>query len=144
MQKCRTRFIVKETGEELIFQEQTYPLALRIEPAGTNNYSLRAVVVDELSVWFTGNPSWLFFRNRIYKIYLPFRKEVVDNIFSSGEILSTRDLVYYRCIVHRELHEQNIYLDFEDSIVLPEIVDETPLKRLHIKKMAIKFWLEVL
>ncbi|HPK59923.1 MAG TPA: DEAD/DEAH box helicase [Candidatus Cloacimonas sp.] len=138
MQKCRTRFIVKETGEELIFQEQTYPLALRIEPAGTNNYSLRAVVVDELSVWFTGNPSWLFFRNRIYKIYLPFRKEVVDNIFSSGEILSTRDLVYYRCIVHRELHEQNIYLDFEDSIVLPEIVDETPLKRLHIKKLGDK------
>jgi len=25
-------------------------------------------------------------------------------------------LIYYRCLVHRELQEQGIYLDFEESI----------------------------
>ena len=138
MQNCHTRFVIKETGEELIFQQQPYPLSLRIEPAGTKNYALRAVIIDELSVWFAGNPTWLFFRNQVYKINLPFRKEVIDNIFSRGEVLTARDLVYYRCLVHRELNAQGIYLDFEENIVLPELVDEIPVKRLHIKKLGDK------
>ncbi len=40
--------------------------------------------------------------------------------------------------VHRELNAQGIYLDFEENIVLPELVDETPVKRLHIKKLGDK------
>lgn len=138
MQNCHTRFVIRETGEELIFQQQPYQLALRIEPSGTKNYSLRAVIIDELSVWFAGNPTWLFFRNLVYKINLPFRKEIIDHIFSSGEVLTARDLIYYRCLVYRELQEQGIYLDFEESISLPEIIDETPVKRLHIKKLGDK------
>ncbi|MEN6444604.1 MAG: DEAD/DEAH box helicase [Candidatus Cloacimonas sp.] len=138
MQNCHTHFIIKETGEELIFQPQPYPLSLRIEPAGTKNYALKAVIVDELSAWFAGYPVWLFFRNRVYNVNLPFRHNLIDNIFSSGEILSARDLIYFRCIVHRELSEQGIYLDFDESIILPEIIDEKPLKRLHIKKLGDK------
>lgn len=136
MQTCRPRFVIKESGEELIFSPQPYQLSLRIGPAGKHNFSLRAVIIDELSVWFAGHPTWLFFRNRISRVNLPLRKEVIDAVFGNGQILKQRDLVYYRSIVHRELHEQDIYLDFEDSIALPEIVDETAIKRLHLKKLG--------
>ncbi len=136
MQDCRPRFVIKESGEELSFSPSPYQLALRIEPAGKLNFSLRAVIVDELSVWFAGQPTWLFFRNRIQRVNLPFRKEVVDAVFGSGLSLSERDLVYYRSIVHTKLHEQDIYLDFDDSISMPEIIDETAQKRLHVKKLG--------
>jgi len=136
MQDCRSRFVIKESGEDLSFSPLPYQLALRIEPAGKQNFSLRAVIVDELSVWFAGQPTWLFFRNRIQRVNLPFRKEVVDAVLGSGLSLSERDLVYYRSIVHTKLHEQDIYLDFDDSIALPEIIDEPAQKRLHVKKLG--------
>lgn len=136
MQDCRPRFYVKESDEKLVFDPHSYQLALRIEPAGKHNFSLRAVIVDELSVWFAGQPTRLFFRNHIQRVNLPFRPEVVDAVFGSGLLLSSRDLVYYRSIVHTKLHEQDIYLDFDDSIALPEIIDETAQKRLHVKKLG--------
>jgi SNF2 family DNA or RNA helicase len=136
MQNCRPRFVIKESGEELQFSPHPYHLSLRIEPAGAKHFSLRAVIVDELSTWFAGHPTWLFFRNRISRIHLPLRNEVIDDVFGSGHVLKPRDLVYYRSIVHRELHQQDIYLDFDASINLPEIVDETAKKRLHISKLG--------
>ena len=136
MQNCRQRFIVKESGEELIFSKAPFQLSLRIEPAGTKHYSLRAVIVDELSAWFAGHPTWLFFRNRISSVHLPFRTELTDAVLGSGWVLKPRDLVYYRSIVHRELHKQDIYLDFEQSITLPEIIDAPASKRLQLKKLG--------
>ncbi|MDY0151439.1 MAG: DEAD/DEAH box helicase [Candidatus Cloacimonas sp.] len=136
MQNCRPRFVIKESAEELIFSPHPYPLSLRIEAAGIKHYSLRAVIVDELSAWYAGHPTWLFFRNRISHIHLPLRSEVVNDVFGSGHLLKPRDLVYYRSIVHRELHQQDIYLDFDPSISLPEIVDDSARKRLHIKKLG--------
>lgn len=136
MQNCRARFVIKESAEELQFSSHPYPLSLRIEAAGTKHYNLRAIVVDELSAWFAGHPSWLFFRNRVSRVHLPLRHQIIDAVFGSGHTLKPRDLVYYRSIVHRELHQQDIYLDFDPSISLPEIVDEKAKKRLHIKKLG--------
>ncbi|MDD2229221.1 MAG: DEAD/DEAH box helicase [Candidatus Cloacimonetes bacterium] len=138
MQNCRPFFVIKESDEPLTFSPHPYPLSLRIEPAGAKHYLLKAVVIDELSVWFTGHPTWLLFRNRITKKHIPLRSEVIDAIFGSGLTLKPKDLVYYRSIVHRELHEQEIYLDFDPSISLPEIIDEPARKRLHLKKLGDK------
>lgn len=136
MHNCRPRFVIKETGEALCFSPHAYPLSLRIEPAGSKNFCLRAVVVDELSVWFSGQPTWLFFRSNVSKLNIPLRNEIIDAVFHNGLMLKERDLVYYRSIVHRELHEHDIYLDFDSSISLPEIVNEPAKKRLHLKKMG--------
>lgn len=136
MQDCRPRFVIKESGEELIFSPQPYQLALRIEPAAKHNYGLKAVIVEELSAWYAGQPSWLFFRNRVQRVNLPFRPEVVDAVLGQGQLLSARDLVYYRSIVHQKLHEEDIYLDFDERISLPEIIDSKVQKRLHLKKLG--------
>ncbi|MDD4310156.1 MAG: ATP-dependent helicase, partial [Candidatus Cloacimonetes bacterium] len=136
MRNCRPRFVVKESGEALSFANTPYQLSLRIEPAGKKHYRLHAVIVDELSVWFAGHPTWLFFRNRISSTNLPFRKELIDEVFSTGRTLKPRDLVYYRSIVHQELHQQEIYLDFEQSVPLPEIVSGSVQKTLELKKLG--------
>ncbi len=136
MQDCRPRFVIRESDEELIFSPHPYQLALRIEPAGLHNFGLKAVMVEELSTWFAGQPSWLFFRNRIQRVNLPFRPEVVDAVLGQGQLLSARDLVYYRSIVHQKLHAADIYLDFDERINLPEIVDSPAQKRLHLKKLG--------
>lgn len=133
---------IRETGELLSFAASVYPLALRIEAAGKEDYSLSAVLVDELSTWYAGYPTWLFFRSKVHKVFLPFHKDVVDKIFSQEMRLSTQDLVYYRSIVHAELARKKIYLDFDREIDLPRVIDSMPKCRLLIKSLGDKILME--
>lgn len=135
LEKSGRKVLVKETSEELFFHDQAYPLSLRIEPAGRKNFRLNAVIVDELSTWFEGLPTWLFFRNQIYKVWLPLGNSQIDRLFSNDLILSARDLVYYRTLVYHELRKYDIYLDFDERIVLPAIVDEIPKVQIQLRKM---------
>jgi len=134
--------IIKETGEELIFAPKPYPLALRIEQASKNIYSISTVMVDELSVWYAGYPTWLFFRNKVYKVWLPFKDEIIDAIFSGQMTISEKDLVYYRSIVHKVLAQQDIYLDFDSSIQLPRVIDSEPISRIYIRSFQGQIALE--
>ncbi len=127
------KVVIAESSEPLIFAKEPYPLALRIEPAGKDNFRLLAVLVDELSIWYAGYPSWLFFRNQAFKVFLPFKDEVTDKIFSGDMLLSERDLVYYRSIVHGELARKNVYLDFDSRIELPLVIDTPPKTLLKLQ-----------
>ncbi|MCK9335086.1 MAG: DEAD/DEAH box helicase [Candidatus Cloacimonetes bacterium] len=142
MEPLSGRIIIRETGELLNFAAVPYPLALRIEQRGKQNYALSPVLVDELSTWFAGYPTWLFFRNKVHKAYLPFRSEVVDQIFNSEMLLSAQDLIYYRSIVHNELLRKDIYLDFDPGIQLPPIIDSLPRCSLQIKSLGDKILIE--
>lgn len=142
MEHLDGRIEIRETGELLTFANTKYPLALRIERAGKEAYSLSAVLVDELSTWYAGYPSWLFFRNKVHKVYLPFKEDVVNRIFSQDMRLSANDLVYYRSIVHAELLRKDIYLDFDSGIELPQIIDTMPKCRIQIKSLGDKILVE--
>ena len=142
MEHLSGRLIIHETGETLQFASQPYPLALRVEKAGRINYSLSPVLVDELSVWYSGYPSWLIFRNKVHKVYLPLQTEVVDRILSHDMLLSEQDLVYYRSIVHSELARKDIYLDFDPGINMPRIIDSMPKCRLQIRTLGDQILIE--
>ncbi len=132
MQSLRDRLVVRETGETLRFNLQPYPLSLRIEPAGKNNYTVLPVVVDEISAVYPGNPCWLFFRAEVRRIAVPLADEVLRQLFDRELIISSRDLIYWRTIVHRELQEHDIYLDFDPAIKFPEIIGSTPAIKLKV------------
>ncbi len=134
--------LVKETGEELSFAPKPYPLVLRIEPAGKKSFSLSPILVDELSIWYAGYPTWLFFRNKAHKLWLPFRNDVIDKIFSNQMVMGEKDLIYYRSIVHSELSKREIYLDFDASIEMPAIIDSEPKSRLYIRPLGEEIMIE--
>jgi hypothetical protein len=75
------KFLIKETREELKFIDADMQLALRIEQVNPKNYILRPVLVDELSAWFVGQPVWLFFRNEVRTVRLPFKAKLVNSLF---------------------------------------------------------------
>jgi len=136
------RIIIRETGEMLSFASSAYPLALRVEPAGQEAFRLSPVMVEELSVWYAGYPTWLFFRNKVHKVFLPFTCEVVDKLFHQEMRLSAQDLVYYRSIVHAELSRKDIYLDFDSEIELPVVIDSMPKCRIQISSFGQKILIE--
>jgi superfamily II DNA or RNA helicase len=142
MQNLDGRLVVRETGERLIFNTIPYPLSLRIEPAGKSNFRVHPVIVEELSVVYPGYPTWLFFRNVVRPVFLPLSNETLARLFRQDLLLGAKDLIYWRTIVHRELHKQGIYLDFDSSITLPIIVSTDPRIRLKVGKIGDNLVLE--
>ncbi len=133
---------VRETGDPLSFNSQPYPLSLRIEPAGKANFRVQPVIVEELSAVYPGFPTWLFFRNEVRQVFLPLGNETLRKLFSRDLVISARDLVYFRTIVHRELHKQGIYLDFDPAIDLPLIIETEPRIMLRVDKIGDRYLLE--
>ncbi|MGC9361512.1 MAG: SNF2-related protein, partial [Candidatus Syntrophosphaera sp.] len=142
MQNMTGRIMVRETGELLQFNREPYPLSLRIEPAGKRNFRVVPVIVEELSAVYPGFPAWLFFRNEVRQAFIPLGNEMLGRLFEGDLLIGPKDLVYWRTVVHKELHKQGIYLDFDASIELPLIVDSEPRIKLSVKKMGDSILLE--
>lgn len=136
MQDLDGRLRVRETGEPLKFNSQPYPLSLRVEPAGKKNFRVIPVILDEISVVYPGFPTWLLFRNEARPVWLPLGNATLERLFSQELLLSAKDLIYWRTVVHRELHKQDIYLDFDASIDLPLIISSAPRIRLKVEKLG--------
>jgi SNF2 family DNA or RNA helicase len=142
MEHMAESLIVRETNEPLQFAGQPYPLALRIEKYGKDHHNLVPVLIEELSAWYAGYPTWLFFRNKIHKVWLPFKEFVVDSIFQHRMQIKATDLPYYRSVVHTELARRGVYLDFDASIELPRVLDSEPRGKLYLREMGDEILIE--
>lgn len=118
MKNCDIPFVIRESGEALEFVNHPLAFSLRLEMYGEGNYLLNPILVDEISVWYPGNPTWIFLRNQVRTLKLPFTDEVINRIFERKQVLSEKDLIYFRALVHKQLHAQGIYLDFDERIQL--------------------------
>lgn len=142
MQSLKDRLVVRETGETLKFNPQPYPLNLRIEPAGKNHYIVQPIVVEEVSAVYPGFPCWLFFRNEVRQSPIPLANDTLQKLFDHDLIITPKDLIYWRTIVHRELREQDIYLDLDSSIQLPQIISSEPQIKISISEQNGQILLE--
>ncbi|MBW6513690.1 MAG: DEAD/DEAH box helicase [Candidatus Syntrophosphaera sp.] len=142
MQNMEGRLKVRETGETLVFVAQPYPLSLRVEPAGKNNFRVMPVIVEELSAVYPGFPTWLFFRAQVQPAFIPLGNEALAKLFDQDLLISAKDLVYWRTIVHQELHKHDIYLDFDPAIDLPRIISTRPRIMLRVEPLGDNLVLE--
>jgi SNF2 family DNA or RNA helicase len=136
------KFLIKETREELKFIDADMQLALRIEQVNPKNYILRPVLVDELSAWFVGQPVWLFFRNEVRTVRLPFKAKLVNALFKGQFTIQANDLIYFRTIIWKQLNRDNVYLDFDEKITLPMFYDNLPSVHFYMHGMDDEILLE--
>jgi SNF2 family DNA or RNA helicase len=142
IRQLKGKFIIKETREELKFIDAEMHLPLRIEKINTTNYMLKPVLVDELSAWFVGQPVWLFFRNEIRTVRLPFKPKLINALFKGQFSIHKNDLIYFRTIVWKQLSKNNVYLDFDEKIVLPPYYDNLPSVHFFMHKLDEEILLE--
>jgi len=142
IREMKGKFIVRETREELKFAEEEMSLTLRISPISGNNYILKPVLTDELSAWFPGQPVWLFFRNEVHAVRLPFKPKLINALFRGQFILHKNDLIYFRTIVYKQLIKHNIYLDFDEKIELPPYYDNLPSVHFFLHRLEDEILLE--
>lgn len=142
IRELKGKFIIKETREELLFNDFDLQLTLRIEHVSGNNFILRPVLVDELSAWFVGQPVWLFFRNEIRHVRLPFKAKLINALFKGQFSLHRNDLIYFRTIVYKQLRQNGVYLDLDEKIELPPYYDNLPSVHFFMHRLDDEIMLE--
>ena len=126
MQNLKGKIYIKETGEHLEFSDDNFRLNLNVFPDGDGEYICKVATAKPLSAVYPGPTTWFFQRNKVAGMQLPFKEEISRVMFTEGFKLKKEDLVYFSSVVARQLGLIKCYIDFDDSIELPEVYHNFP------------------
>jgi superfamily II DNA or RNA helicase len=127
LRNLRHKVFIRETGDRLVFVDPEFQLNFLVSPlAEPDQFILRISHDEVISAFFVNNTTYIFKKNAVHSLQLPFIKEVTEQVFRDGWVLSREDLVYFASVVSRQLSILKCYLDFDESIELPEIFDTLP------------------
>lgn len=128
------KIFIAETGDKIIWQEKKLPIHFKIEKLKQDKAILRADFEQDISASFYFNSIYIFIRNELYKVDLPFKSNLFKEMCESGIILSPKDIIYYHAVVAKQLTLSNYYLDIDEDIILPEIYDNRPKIYFQLSK----------
>lgn len=120
------KIFIAETGDKIVWQENKLPIRFMIQKLSEEKALLKAHLEQEVSAIYYFNSIYVFIRNELYKIDLPFKSNILKEMLESGLLLSANDIIYYHAIVAKQLSLSNYYLDIDDEITLPPIYDNRP------------------
>jgi len=141
LRELRKKVFIRETGDLLEFPDEDFRLTFQINRNG-ENYLLETSVTDKISAVFVGRTTYIFQKNKVSPLNLPFKKEVAEAIFNKGYPLRKEDLVYFSSIVARQLGLIKCYLDFAEDIEIPPVFSNTPLITFNLFKENDKIIME--
>jgi SNF2 family DNA or RNA helicase len=134
LKSLQNKIYIKETGDMIIFPEEEFRINFQVVKNGNDKFNLQVSPGEQISSVYVGRTSYFFMKNKIFTLNLPFKKEVTEQIFSSGFSLKTPDLVYLSSIVARQLGLIKCYIDFADDIIIPEVYHNTPIITYELSK----------
>jgi len=134
LQNLQGKVVIKETGEHLEFMPETFRINFSVVPYINDNYICRVSMANPLSAAFIGSTTWVFIKNQVAGIKLPFKEEIAAQIFQEGYVLKREDLVYFSSVVARQLGLIKCYIDFDEEIKLPSIFHSFPRIILHLHR----------
>jgi SNF2 family DNA or RNA helicase len=126
LNNLRRKIYIRETGEHLEFLQDNFYLNFNIKKYKDDEYICRVSPGTQLSAVYVGRTTWFFMRNKVARMQLPFKEEVAQILFTEGYKLKREDLVYFSSVVARQLGLMNCYIDFDESIKLPQVYHNVP------------------
>jgi len=133
LRSLQNKVFIKETGDHLQFLEDEFRVNFQVVKAGDNKFLLKTSSTEQISAVYVGKTTYVFKKNVVRSINLPFSKGISEKVFEEGYLVTEADLVYLSSVVARQLGLIKCYLDFEEGIELPEVFHNTPVIcfRLH-------------
>lgn len=126
LKALHNKLYIHESGDRLLFTTEEQSVNFYVEQIDPYNFLIRPNIQDTLSAIFVGHNTFLFKKNVISVIQLPFEKEIIEQIFSGGYPVKRTDLVYLASVVSKQLSLYHSYLDFDERIELPDVFDTAP------------------
>ncbi|MCD4796953.1 MAG: DEAD/DEAH box helicase family protein [Candidatus Cloacimonetes bacterium] len=130
----QNKTFIKETGDRIIFSEEEFHINFQVNKIDDENYVMKISNAEKISAIFVGRTTYIFKKNVIYPIDLPFTDDVTAMIFTEGLNLNKTDLVYLYSVVARQLGLIKCYLDFDEDIEIPEVYHNTPIITYDLNK----------
>ena len=134
LKNLHERIFVRETGDKLIFSDEELRINFRVHKIGDDKYSLTLANKENISVAYSGSTTYIFKKNTVFPLILPFKEKVIADIFSTGFLLKQSDLVYLSSVVARQLALAKCFLDFDEDIEIDEVHHNTPIITYQLKK----------
>jgi len=127
LKNLQNKVIIKETGDCIRFSDDEIRMNFQVSRYEADKFILRLSSSEQISAVFSGKTSYIFIKNVVHSVNLPFKINVSKKIFSDGYIVKKTDLVYLYSVVARQLGLMKCYLDFDEDIEIPEVHHNTPI-----------------
>ncbi len=134
LKSLQNKVYIKETGDRISFSDEEFRINFQVNKLDTNEFILKVSNAEQISAVFVGRTTYIFKKNIVYSITLPFLDEISEQIFSGGYLLNKADLVYLSSVVARQLGLIKCYLDFGEDIKIPEVYNNTPIITFKLHK----------
>ena len=126
LKNMQNKVYIKETGDNIKFSDDEFRMNFQVSRYESNKYILKISNAEQISAVFSGKTTYIFIKNMVNSINLPFKISISKKIFAEGYILKKADLVYLYSVVARQLGLMKCYLDFDEDIEIPEVHHNTP------------------
>ena len=126
LKNMQNKVYIKETGDNIKFSDDEFRMNFQVSRYESNKYILKISNAEQISAVFSGKTTYIFIKNMVNSINLPFKISISKKIFADGYILKKTDLVYLYSVVARQLGLMKCYLDFDEDIEIPEVHHNTP------------------
>lgn len=136
VRNLENKIYIKRTGDKIKFEKEKYHTNFHVSRIDENNYLMKSIGSEKFSAIYSGKTTYLFIRNKVYHLRLPFSKETTEALFSDGLDLKKSDLVYISSVITRQLSLIKCYIDFADEIEIPESYHNTPIIVFNLQKEA--------
>jgi len=127
LKNLQNKVYIKETGDRIKFSDDEFRINFQVSRYEADKFILRSSNTEQISAVFTGKTTYVFKKNIIHSINLPFTIKVLEKIFTHGYVLRKTDIVYLYSVVSRQLGLMKCYLDFDEEIEIPEVHHNTPI-----------------
>jgi len=127
LKNMQNKVYIKETGDRIKFSDNEFRMNFQVSRYEADKFILKLSSAEQVSAVFSGKTTYIFIRNIVHSINLPFKISVSKKIFSGGYVLKKTDLVYLFSVVTRQLGLMKCYLDFDEDIEIPEVHHNTPI-----------------
>ncbi len=126
LKNMQNKVYIKETGDRIKFSDDEFRMNFQVSRYESDKYILKLSNAEQISAVFTGKTTYVFIKNVVNSINLPFKISISEKIFTDGYVLKKTDLVYLYSVVARQLGLMKCYLDFDEDIKIPEVYHNTP------------------
>ena len=126
LKNMQNKVYIKETGDNIKFSDDEFRMNFQVSRYESDKYILKISNAEQISAVFSGKTTYIFVKNVVNSINLPFKVSISKKIFSDGYIIKRTDLVYLYSVVARQLGLMKCYLDFDEDIEIPEVHHNTP------------------
>jgi len=134
LKSLQNKIYIKETGDRFLFSSEEFRINFQVIRAVENDFILKISRGEQISAFFVGKTTYIFKKNEIFSINLPFSKDVTTKLFQGNFKVKKEDLVYLASVVARQLGLIKCYLDFASDITIPKVYHNTPIITFELKK----------